>query len=182
MSKMGSLNRMIFILYAFTVGCFLAGCEQVFEPVYDVSDDLQIHVDSFLEESAIRGHEYTISNLIMEHDPELPISSCGTCNSDSELSNIQKVIKINPNCIITYNEQMEALVFHELGHCFLGRQHDYGLLPNGDPKSIMIPDNFNVYAPCGYQFGQEECNFTFKRDYYLDEFFDESTPVPSWAK
>jgi len=171
-----------FILCAFTLGLPLGGCEQGFEPVYDVPEDLQIHIDSFLEEAAMRGHEFTINNLIIEYDPELSFERCGTCNSDSELDNIQKVVKINPNCLITYNEQMEALVFHELGHCFLGRQHNSDLLPNGDPKSIMIPNNYNVYAPCIYQIGDEDCNFTFKRGYYLDELFDESTPVPDWAK
>ncbi len=182
MSNMGGLNRIILILHAFIVGYSLAGCEQGFEPIYDVPEDLRIHIDTFLEEAAIRGHEFTVDNLIIEYDPELTIRTCGTCNSDSKSNEIQKVIKINPNCTITCYEQMETLVFHELGHCFLGRQHDYDLLPNGDPKSIMIPNNLNLYTPCIYQIGEEDCNFTFKRDYYLDEFFDESTPVPDWAK
>jgi hypothetical protein len=165
------------------MGSSLAGCEQAFEPIYDVPEDLQIHIDTFLEEAAIRGHEFTINNLIIEYDPELAFPTCGTCNSYSKSNNIQKVIKINPNCsTITYNEQIEALVFHELGHCVLGRQHNSDLLPNGDPKSIMTPRNVNLYAPCIYQIGKEDCNFTFKRGYYLDELFDESTPVPDWAK
>ena len=171
------------ILCAFTVGSSLAGCEQGFEPRYDVPADLQIHVGSFLEAAASRGHEFTIDNLIIEYDPEMQIPECGKCNSASQLNDIQKLIKINPNCTISYNEQIEALVFHELGHCVLGRQHDYDLLPNGDPKSIMIPNNYNIYAPCVYDIGGEgECNYTFKRSYYLDELFDESTPVPDWAK
>ncbi len=182
MNNMGGLNRIIFIFYAFIISFSLAGCEHGFEPIYDVLEDLQIHIDTFLEEAAIRGHEFTINNLIIEYDPELAFSTCGLCNSHSKSNNIQKVIKINPSCTITYNEQIEALVFHELGHCFLGRQHNSDLLPNGDPKSIMTPGNFNLYAPCIYQIGEEDCNFTFKRDYYLDELFNESTPVPDWAK
>lgn len=171
------------ILCAFTLGLSSAGCEQGFEPTYDVPADLQLHVDKFLEEAAIRGDEFTIDNLIIEYDPELPAEECGRCNSASLSNDIQKVIKINPSCQITYNEQIEALVFHEMGHCVLGRQHVYDLLPNGDPKSIMIPNNYDVYAPCVYDIGGEnDCDFTFKRDYYLDELFDESTPVPDWAK
>lgn len=164
------------------VGLSVAACEHGFEPTYDVTGDLQIHVDTFLEEAAIRGREFTINNLIIEYDPELAVSTCGMCNSHSEANNVQKVITINPNCTITYNEQIEALVFHELGHCVLGRQHDSDVLPNGDPKSMMTPRNLDLYAPCVYQIGEEDCNFTFKRDYYLDELFDESTPVPDWAK
>lgn len=178
---MGGPKRITLISCAF-MGFSLAGCEQGFEPIYDVTGDLQIQVDTFLEEATIRGHEFTIDNLIIEYDSGLALSTCGTCNSYSKSNDIQKVIKINPSCTITYNEQMEALVFHELGHCVLGRQHDTALLPNGDPRSIMTPRNLDLYAPCVYQIGEENCNYTFKRSYYLDELFDESTPVPDWAK
>jgi len=164
------------------VGLSLAGCERGFEPVYDVPEDLQTHVDAFLEEAAIRGYELAIHNLILEYDPQLALSTCGLCNSHSGSNDIQKVIRINPHCSITYNEQIEALVFHEMGHCVLGREHNSELLPNGDPKSIMTPGNYDLYAPCVYQIGEEDCNFTFKRGYYLDELFDESTPVPEWAR
>ncbi|UCG88025.1 MAG: hypothetical protein JSW71_05625 [Gemmatimonadota bacterium] len=183
MNNMGGLIRIIAVSYALIIGFSLAGCgEQAFEPIYDVPEDLQTHVDTFIAEAAIRGHEFTINNLIIEYDPELAFSTCGMCNSDSKSNDIQKVVKINPNCTIRYNEQIECLVFHELGHCFLGRQHNSDLLPNGDPKSIMIPNDFNLYAPCTYQFGEKECDFRYKRDYYLDELLDESTPVPDWAK
>lgn len=178
---MGSLKRSIVTVGAF-MGIPLTGCEQGFEPIYEVTGDLRIHVDTFLAEAAIRGHDLTIDNLIIEYDPELASSTCGICNSHSQSNDIQKVIKINPNCTITYNEQIEALVLHELGHCVLGRPHDADLLPNGDPKSIMTPRNTDLYAPCVYQIAEEDCNFTFKRGYYLDELFDESTPVPEWAK
>ena len=167
---------------ALMAGLPLAACERGFEPVYDVAEDLQIQVDTFLEEAAVRGYELTINNLILEYDPELAPSTCGTCNSHSASNSIQKVISINPHCPITYNEQREALVFHELGHCILGREHDFDLLPNGDPKSLMAPGNIDLYAPCVYKIGEENCDFTFKRGYYLDELFDETTPVPEWAK
>ena len=176
---MGGLMRIVF--GASIVGFSLAGCEQRFEPVYDVAGDLEMHVDAFLDEAALRGHQLTINNLILEYDQELARSVCGICNSRSPSPNVQKVIRINPHCTITYHEQIEALVFHELGHCVLGRDHDSELLPNGDPKSIMTPANYDVYAPCVYQIGEENCNFTFKRSYYVDELFDERTPVPDWA-
>lgn len=178
---MPGLMRVSFTFCAF-LGLFFAGCEGGFEPVYDVKGDLQTQVDAFLEEAAIRGHEFTINNLIMQYDPELALSTCGTCNSHSQSNDIQKVIKINPYCTISHNEQIEALVFHEMGHCVLGREHLADLLPNGDPKSIMTPGNYDLYAPCVYEIGEENCNFTFKRKYYVDELFDESTPVPDWAK
>jgi hypothetical protein len=179
---MAGLARIAVILSALIVGLASAGCGRGFEPTYDVDGDLQVQVDRFLEEAAMRGHDLTISNLIMEYDPELAVPTCGTCNSHSQSNDVQKVIGINPHCPITYNEQMEALVFHELGHCVLGREHDFDLLPNGDPRSMMTPGNYSLYSPCLYQIGEEDCDFTFKRDYYLDELFDERTPVPDWAR
>lgn len=175
-------KRILFISCAFTVCFSLAGCKQGFAPIYDVAEDLQIHVDAFLEEGATRGHELSINNLIVEYDPELAFPTCGLCNSHSTSNDIQKVVTINPNCTMTYNEQMECLLFHELGHCVLGREHDSDLLPNGDLKSIMTPRNVDLYAPCIYQIGEENCDFTFKRGYYLDELFDQTTAVPEWAK
>ena len=174
-------KQIVLVSCAF-IGFSSSGCEHGFEPVYDVTADLQIHVDTFLDEAALRGHEITIDNLIVEYDSELASSTCGLCNSQSTSRDVQKVIKVNPNCTITYNEQIEALVLHEMGHCVLGREHDSDLLPNGDPKSMMTPRNIDLYAPCVYQIGEEDCNFTFKREYYLDELFDERTPVPDWGR
>lgn len=113
----------------------------------------------------------------------LPDSICGICNHTSLTGDQQKIVQLNTSqhCAESLLE-METLVLHELGHCFLGRSHEDALLPNGDPKSIMKTEGRKMYAPCSYQFGNEPCDHTFKRAYYLDELFDPSTPVPSWAK
>jgi len=65
----------------------------------------------------------------------------------------------------------ELLMFHELGHAILQRAHDKGMLPNGDYKSIMVPDPttlYNEYTPE-------------KRIYYLDELFGVLSGLPSWT-
>lgn len=179
---MAGLKGIPLVFCALAAGLSSAGCERGFEPTYAVEGDLQVQVDAFREEAAIRGHALTITNLILKYDPELALPTCGTCNSHSQSNDVQKVISINPRCPITYNEDIEALVFHEMGHCILGREHDADSLPNGDPRSIMIPGNYRLYSPCVYQIGNEDCNYTFKRDYYLDELFDRNTPVPDWAR
>ena len=51
----------------------------------------------------------------------------------------------------------ESLVFHELGHSYLGRGHDDAILDNGYYKSIM-----NTYV---ISYGPD------MRDYYIDELF-----------
>jgi hypothetical protein len=76
--------------------------------------------------------------------------------------------------------ELETLVFHELGIVY-GRAHNTDTLPNGDPKSIMVPNKislYSVYIPIGNQ----PCDNGFKRPYYLDELFNPQTAAPDWSK
>lgn len=160
------------------------GCskDDDFVPEYNVPDDLQHFIDTFVSEAASRGFTYEVENLIIEYDDSFSDQFCGQCNSVAPNSAVQKVIKINPTIDCWFSaEEREAFFFHELGHCFLRRLHDDSLLPNGDPKSLMVTSNLAVYSPCIYPVENEPCNNTFKRLYYLDELFDESTPVPDWG-
>lgn len=161
----------------------ISGCadENIFEPTYDIPEELEPIVDAFIDEAASRGELIEKTNLIIQYDQNL--EGCGRCNSIGSLETIQKKITINPNGLCWTSElQKEGLLFHELGHCILGRLHIEQLLPNGDPKSLMVDDKTDLYTGCVYQFGEEDnCNNTFKREYYLDELFDPNTPVPAWA-
>lgn len=154
-----------------------------FIPVYDVPPAFQKHIDAFEREAVSRGHSFTIDNLIIQYDDKLDDPFCGKCNSNSLDADVQKIISINPGAQCWNNDlELETLIFHELGHCFLGRNHLNERLPNGDPKSIMIENNISLYSPCIYPIGGQPCNNSFKRTYYLDELFDESTAVPEWGK
>ena len=160
------------------------GCSKDKElvPVYDVPADFQIFVDAFISEAAARGFIYEIDNLIIQYDATILSPYCGQCNSNAPNTEVQKIIQINPNIMCWFSdEEQEAFFFHELGHCFLGRIHDESLLPNGDPKSMMVTSNLTIYATCLYPVDNDPCNNLFKRTYYLDELFDESTPVPDWG-
>jgi hypothetical protein len=164
---------------------FMSGCSSQEEPemVYEVPEEFQAFVETFVEEAALRGFNYQITNLILWYDDDLGIKYCGQCNSNSMDQNIQKIILINSNKCWLNDLQKEALIFHELGHCFLGRLHDTTLLPNDDPKSMMAEGNIRIYSPCIYAIGgTNDCNFTFKRTYYLDELFNENAPTPDWAQ
>jgi len=163
----------------------LLGCssDNDFEPMYNIPDEFQEIVETFTAEASARGYDFEINNLIITYDDDLSINYCGTCNSNSSEENIQKIISINSSKCWNNDFQKEALIFHELGHCLLGRIHEDALLPNGDPKSMMIKSNISVYSACVYAFGEVDgCNFVFKRTYYLDELFNENTPIPDWAK
>jgi len=169
----------IFVLLLF-VGCDKS---DPFIPVYDVAEDFSGIVQTFIQEGKNRGKEIAIKNLILKIDQNLDVPICGNCNSNDIRAEIQKIISINKSPCWLGPEEKEALTFHELGHCILGRVHTSELLPNGDPKSLMFQNNFGLYAPCDYVVDPEvNCNNLFKRDYYLNELFDETTPVPDWAK
>ena len=172
--------RNILYLSAFLI---LTQCTSHDEPelIYEVSEEFQPIVEQFILEAGNRGFQYEINNLILRYDDELDPKFCCESNVISSNPNEQKIILINSTICWVNDFQKEALIFHELGHCFLGRYHDESLLPNNDPKSMMVKDDISVYSPCVYAFGDDDCNFTFKRTYYLDELFNEDTAIPDWA-
>jgi hypothetical protein len=151
-------------------------------PVYDVPEEFQPLVAGFIQEAAQRGKTLTINNLIIKYDYSMDASYCALCNTLSSDPAVQKIITVNPNVRCTNNDQeREALFFHEFGHCILGRSHNNQLLPNGDPKSIMVEHNVGLYAPCFYPIPGCE-DLSYRRTYYLDELFNEQAPVPQWAE
>ena len=167
----------------FLIACLILilGCGKKSEFVYDVPFEFEPIVKRFISEAKARGINITITNLIIKRDSILSSVLCGMSNTISSVNNVQKVISIAvPYC--WQNEvQLEALIFHELGHCILGRQHDNSLMPKGDPKTIMYPDNIALYSPCFYNLGNP-CDLSYRRPYYIDELFNPLTPVPDWAK
>jgi hypothetical protein len=69
----------------------------------------------------------------------------------------------------------EDLIFHELGHGLLKRDHLNSTLENGDWKSIMCG---------GTKVNNRSWNINYRgirRNYYIDELFNESTPAPAFG-
>lgn len=64
-------------------------------------------------------------------------------------------------------------VFHELGHCVLGRDHENGHLSSGECKSIMKGTEDG--RRCHRNLMSERW-----RTYYVDELFDVRTLPPAW--
>lgn len=169
----------------YTAILLFTGCSQEndFKPVYDVPEELRPIVDTFVREAAHRGVTVSITNLIINFSEDPGQAVCGSCNSASLMAPVQKVVTINSGMPCwTEPQELENLIFHELGHCILGRSHTDSRLPNGEPRSLMVENNISLYSPCVYQIGDEPCNNLFKREYYLDELFDENTPVPPWGE
>lgn len=160
---------------------FISGCGKKNDFIYNVPAELELYVKRFITEANARGHNITINNLIIKYDAVTSVIYCATSNVISSQNDVQKIILVNPQVCWQNDVQLEALIFHELGHCILGRNHDMSLMPKGDPKTIMYRDNIALYSPCVYNIGNP-CDLQYRRPYYIDELFNPLTPVPDWAK
>jgi len=160
---------------------FIPGCGKKNDFIYNVPAEFEPYVKRFISEAKARGHNITIDNLIIKYDAVSSSVYCATSNVISSQNDVQKIILVNPQTCWQNDVQLEALIFHELGHCILGRNHDISLMPRGDPKTIMYPDNIALYSPCVYNIGNP-CDLQYRRPYYIDELFNPSSPVPDWAK
>ena len=171
------------MLRIFSIVCLVIflSCGKGNDFTYDVPAEFEPHVKKFEAEARARGKSISIKNLIIKYDAAASPVYCGNSNVISSANDVQKIITINPQACWQNDTQLETLIFHELGHCILGRQHDNSLMPKGDPKTLMIPDDIAVYSPCVFNLGNP-CDLTYRRPYYIDELFNPSTPVPDWAK
>ena len=150
---------------------------------YQVDPVLSPYVESFIAEAAKRGHIIEKKNLIAQFNKASDGLLCGSCNSVSSEPGIQKIVSIyNVNPCWFNDQELETLIFHELGHCILGRVHKPDTLVNGDPSSIMVPNNLALYSPCSYPIGNQPCDMSFKREYYINELFDPNTSAPTWIR
>lgn len=111
----------------------LSGCGRT---QYSVGQ-FQTYVTRFENESRAHGHPVEIRDLVIEFG-DLPLTKNGTCRTSA----IQTpLITINRQLWQNMDEsRREALIFHEIGHCILGRPHDDTEINEGGhsrPESVM---------------------------------------------
>lgn len=147
-----------FIAAALAGSTLTTGCGR---SEYSVGE-FQAYVKRFEDESARRGQRVVVNDLIVRWG-DLPEDKNGNCRISSFAT---PVITINQRVWPRLDEpRRELLLFHELGHCVLKREHDdRTILQRGRnlPDSVMhtyLLDS-NVY--------QEN------REHYLDELFSSS--------
>lgn len=86
---------------------------------------------------------------------KLKLPTIGVC---FEYNNGYREIHVDPDFWNESNENSRiSLIFHELGHCDLGRKHDDAILESGYRKSIMNSYIINWNSNM--------------KDYYFDELF-----------
>lgn len=118
------------------LACFLlplSGCAPPLIPNAQVEADLLPYVNRFEQ---IWGSQVNFPIYQAVIDPQYG----GIC---SGMGTGAKVVIINSLHWSTLGEEeKEQLVFHELGHCALNRQHREDLNPDGSPVSIMYHQMF----------------------------------------
>lgn len=130
-----------------------------------VEPELEPFVLSFESETGL-----TVDNIDIVFEPiELP--AVGMCVIFYQDGYKQKTIKVDPTYWFdeaTLEEEKMGIIYHELGHCLLGRDHlettfDYEYSPHRTvraPSSLMYPSSFysKFYEPL--------------RQYYIDELIN----------
>ncbi len=155
-----------FLNYFSILAFFLQSCHKD-----NIPSEFQKYVDSFIAEGAKRGLKLHSDNLTVKFNPNE--------NGASQCTNLgTQEILINKPFWNSFNElERESLIFHELGHCILGLNHDNCLLLDGTSESMMCGIGGSCSIDyCFYPYGG------MRREYYLDQLFDKNTPVPQWAK
>ena len=175
------MRPIICLLLLVLIGCHRQS-ESPHEPVYTVPDEFVPFVEQFKAEAQQRGNILPANDLIIKFGKTSAENICGESLLQTNQTPVI-TISIDPTCWQkAYKEAKEALIFHELGHSWLGRAHRNDKLPDGSYASLMNFDDVTIYATCQYPIGDSPCDKRSRRTYYIDELFDPNTPIPAWAK
>lgn len=144
----------------------LASCQKGADtaPAISVEVAFQAYFDRFEAEGALRGLDINLAATPIGavFSEELAAGQAGLCTQYT--SGISR-IEIRPAAWSAANDlEREHLIFHELGHCYLGRAHDDAKDAAGFCLSIM-------------QSGSGDCRYNYRnrtRAAYLDELFGQN--------
>jgi hypothetical protein len=127
----------------------LIGCGKS-APIVQIDPSLQPYVDKFVAASENVGAPVKIENLIVKFAPVEETyegtTAFGVCHYGDTPT---VVIDLEHWDRITIDDEHEILIFHELGHCLLNRQHLMNQRADPDsstgyaPLSIMYPSSLN---------------------------------------
>lgn len=143
------------------LGLFLSGCAQLPEhrKVFRIDNELLPYVKVFEKEASKRGLVIVIDDLVATIKVIEDTEIAGTC----ETQQTPRIIIDKEYWVNGSDASREQVIFHELGHCILGRGHNdasYSPTPGVRvPASIMSSSTHYEYVYSKY------------RSYYLDELF-----------
>lgn len=163
------------IIFSFLIitACSNDGGVEEMPAIYDVAPEFEPYVQEFLVEAEKRGQSFDFQETGLSIQfSELPLNNAnGRCFLGQYRVEIDKVDWFS------FSELFRSyLLFHELGHCALDRGHRNDKFDDGSWKSILKGNpftDFDARKPVPY--------FGFRKQYYIDELFDESLSVPAWG-
>lgn len=168
-------TNFIKILYILILVLLVSACNDIHE--YRVEEEFTEYVQRFELEAAKRGKDFDLQNagLIVEF-ADLKDEQAGLCHYEKPIRiEIDRAYWKAISATSGADLMKEDLLFHELGHGMLGRGHLNSTLENGDWKSMMCG---------GEKVNDRPWNINYRgirRDYYVDELFNESTPEPDFS-
>lgn len=113
---------------------------------YSVDPRIEPVVQKFRDLSKQYGHQQAVDSITISVLPHGQVDGServsGYCDGGGN-------IQIDENVFYEDPHVLELVVFHELGHCVLGRGHSSQQLDTGMPASIMYPDISDY--PQGYE-------------------------------
>jgi hypothetical protein len=114
------------------------------------------YVKTFMDTAKSRGYDPDLSGIDIYFAEDLPNQFIGVCYSTGSIFIKQSVWNKDDDT------SREQLIWHELGHCALGKAHN-NAIKNGHAVSLMNSSSVNVV------YGNEEYYIQHKQD-YIDEF------------
>lgn len=164
----------IILFLSIIISCTDDNGEMPTSPIYNVDPVFETYVQEFIAEGAKRGKNISFeeSGLSIQFS-EFPLDgAAGLCRLG------RYDIEIDKANWFRFSERFRSyLLFHELGHCELNRLHRNNKFSDDSWKSILRGDPFK-----GIENRQPVAYFGFRKEYYLDELFNENTPDPEWSK
>ena len=156
--------------------CLLLFCACSWQQRTKIPPEVQPYLEAFQQEARHRGTKVQLSDLAVTFDTALSRYSGNTYPLEPNAVASRKTFWTPPLIILDTTllwwknpVTREKVIFHELGHCILNREHKDELLPNGEGASIL-----NTY--------NNLTRYNSKtRHYYLNELFFPDTPPPAWA-
>lgn len=150
-----------FLLFAVAA---LSSCSSIMDDDYSrIDPKIRPYVIQFVKEAEARGVAVDTFNLKVNFVSELSGGAQGRTFHESH-----SIIILESS--YGWKNTPSTLVFHELGHLYLNREHDNTILYD-QVKSIMSSE----YDP-----DFDDAEKKFKRQYYIDELFNPATEMPKW--
>lgn len=126
------------------------------EVVY-IAPELQPFVTQFKQDAEKYDRPLSITNLTAQLSDRIEDPAVGECARDAGTP----IVRISRTFWSSASDAAKTLIlYHELGHCVLGRDHEDTLILNDSiPRSLMATRELNVAV------------FVLHYDYYLCELF-----------